>query len=54
MHWFSRGDDGITKITSTELDKVGAYGEFPIDFSDVFFEEDSRYVHAASSQLIKK
>lgn len=54
LHWFSRGDDGITKITSADLDKAGAYGEFPIDFSDVFFEEDSRYVHAASSQLMKK
>ena len=54
LHWFSRGDDGITKITSKELDKVGAYGEFPIDFSDVFFEEDHRYINAASRQLLAK
>jgi predicted ATPase len=54
LHWFSRGDDGITKINSKELDKVGAYGEFPIDFSDVFFEEDHRYINAASKQLLAK
>jgi hypothetical protein len=54
LHWFSRGDDGITKIDSKELDKVGAYGEFPIDFSDVFFEEDRRYINAASKQLLAK
>ena len=54
LHWFSRGDDGITKIDSKELDKVGAYGEFPIDFSDVFFEEDHRYIKAASKQLLAK
>jgi predicted ATPase len=54
LHWFSRGDDGITKIDSKELDKVGAYGEFPIDFSDVFFEEDHRYINAASKQLLAK
>ncbi|MEB3189745.1 MAG: AAA family ATPase [Snowella sp.] len=54
LHWFSRGDDGITKINSKELDKVGAYGEFPIDFSDVFFEEDRRYIDAASKQLLAK
>jgi len=54
LHWFSRGDDGITKIDSKELDKVGAYGEFPIDFSDVFFEEDHRYIDAASKQLLAK
>jgi predicted ATPase len=54
LHWFSRGDDGITKITSAELDQAGAYGDFPIDFNDVAFKEDLRYVEAAESQLIKK
>ena len=54
LHWFSRGDDGMTKIASAELDQAGAYGDFPIDFNDVAFKEDLRYVEAAESQLIKK
>ncbi|MEB3248924.1 MAG: AAA family ATPase [Merismopediaceae bacterium] len=52
FHWFNRQENGVTQITSAELDSSGAYGDFPLDFSDVFFDEDSRYVRAVSSKLV--
>ncbi|MEN3330869.1 MAG: hypothetical protein V7641_234 [Blastocatellia bacterium] len=50
LHWFQRGDDGSTKITSTDLDEAGAFGDWPEDFAEVALEAESRYLDAAESQ----
>ncbi|MEQ8753221.1 MAG: AAA family ATPase [Coleofasciculus sp. G1-WW12-02] len=51
LHWFTRGDDGMTKISSADLDEAGAFGDFPEDFSDVSLKLESRYLNAAESRL---
>jgi len=51
LHWFTRGDDGITKVSSADLDEAGAFGDFPEDFSDVSLKLESRYLNAAESRL---
>ncbi len=52
LHWFSRDENGFTKVTSSDMDSVGAFGDFPEDFSEVDLEEESRYIEAAESKLL--
>ena len=47
LHWFTRDDNGVTKITPADLDKAGAYGNWPEDFDDVDLKVQSRYLDAA-------
>lgn len=54
LHWFTRNDDGITKVSSADLDDAGAFGDWPEDFSDVALAEESRYLDAAESRLVKR
>ena len=50
LHWFKRRDDGITEITSADLDEAGAYGDWPEDFAEVALETESRYLNAAEQR----
>ena len=49
LHWFSRNKDGITEVTSAELDEAGTYGEWPLDFDDVSLQVQSRYLDAVDN-----
>lgn len=49
LHWFTRREDGITTIASTNLDEAGAFGEWPEDFAEVALALESRYLDAAES-----
>jgi predicted ATPase len=51
LHWFTRNEDGMTKITSADLDEAGAFGDWPEDFAEVAMELDNRYLSAAEAQL---
>ena len=46
LHWFSRNKDGITEVSSVDLDEAGAYGDWPMDFDDVDLKTQSRYLDA--------
>lgn len=52
LHWFQRDEDGITQISSTELDETGAFGEWPVDFADVEMKVDSDYFSAVEDKLM--
>ena len=54
LHWFKRGDDGATTVTSADLDDAGAFGDWPEDFGDVELKSESRYLDAAESVLWKR
>ena len=47
LHWFTRDENGATKITPADLDEAGAYGNWPEDFDDVDLKAQSRYLDAA-------
>lgn len=51
LHWFQRGEDGATQITSADIDETGAYGDWPEDFGRVALEAQSRYLDAAELRL---
>jgi AAA15 family ATPase/GTPase len=51
LHWFTRGEDGMTQITSADLDEAGAFGDWPEDFAEVAMDLDNRYLSAAEAKL---
>jgi predicted ATPase len=51
LHWFSRQENGTTKITTDNLDETGAFGNWPEDFSDVSLSIQNRYLSAAEAKL---
>jgi len=52
FHWFSRDRDGATRVASAELDKAGAFGDWPEDFGDVELKAESRFLDASERHLI--
>ena len=54
LHWFSRNKDGVTEVSSVDLDEAGAYGDWPMDFDDVELKAQSRYIKAAQSRFIER
>ena len=54
LHWFTRREDGVTTISSADLDETGAFGDWPEDFGDVSMKLESRYLDAAESRLWKR
>ena len=53
LHWFQRNDEGVTKITSGELDENGAYGDWPQDFDTVEFDADGEYLDAIAKRRVR-
>lgn len=49
LHWFTRREDGITKVDSVDLDEAGTYGEWPMDFDDVSLNLQSRFLDAVDN-----
>ena len=52
LHWFTRDVSGSTQVTSGELDRLGAYGDWPEDFGEVQMEADDRYLTAVESAAL--
>ncbi|MGG0610958.1 AAA family ATPase [Bacillus altitudinis] len=46
LNWFTRNEMGETEVNSTMLDENGAFGEWPIDFTDVELEAEYNYIQA--------
>ena len=46
-----RKKDGMTSITSAELNEAGAFGEWPVDFGEVTLAAQSKYLDAAEARL---
>lgn len=50
LHWFQRGDDGMTAVSSADLDEAGAFGDWPEDFGEVELKAQGRYLDAAEAR----
>ena len=50
LHWFQRREDGVTRVTSADLDEAGAFGDWPEDFGEVALKAESRYLDAVESR----
>jgi len=50
MNWFSRdSEDGSQRITTAELDGLGRFGDWPVDFDDIGREADWAYLDAVAA-----
>jgi predicted ATPase len=51
LHWFTRrGEDGSTEVHSADLDKEGAFGEWPQDFDETAITAEKEYLDAAEAR----
>jgi len=50
LHWFQRGEDGITRVTSADLDEDGAFGDWPEDFAEVEMKAEDEYLNAVETK----
>jgi predicted ATPase len=51
LHWFTRDENsGTTTIRSAELDRAGAFGDWPEDFGQVEMDLESSYLDAAEAR----
>jgi hypothetical protein len=49
LHWFTRDHrTGDTSVSTAELDRAGAFGDWPEDFDEVHLESEARYLDAAT------
>lgn len=54
LHWFTKGEDGMTRINSADLDDSGAFGDWPEDFAEISLHLENRYLTAAQKKLWQK
>ena len=55
LHWFERNPKtGVTKVTSSDMDEEGAYGDWPEDFGKITLEAENRYLSAAEEKQFRK
>jgi len=50
LHWFERDEEGATLVKTAELDSQGAFGDWPVDFSDVSLEAMRAYLDTVTRQ----
>lgn len=51
LNWFSQDKNGKTNVTQANLDEMGSYGEWPIDFDEVYLSIEDRYLTAVEKHL---
>lgn len=50
LHWFTRQEDGSTEVHSADLDKDGAFGNWPEDFDETAIAAEREYLDAAEAR----
>jgi hypothetical protein len=54
LHWFKRDKQGATRVKEADLDRAGAFGDWPEDFGDVELKAESRFLNASEKRLMEK
>jgi hypothetical protein len=47
LHWFERGKEGATRVSSADLDAQGTFGPWPEDFADVELDAEEKFLRAS-------
>jgi hypothetical protein len=50
LHWFTRKEDGSTDVNNADLDKDGAFGNWPEDFDETAIAAERDYLDAAEAR----
>ncbi|MCR4316690.1 MAG: DUF3696 domain-containing protein [Planctomycetes bacterium] len=54
LHWFNRDENGMTTVTSAELDENGAFGDWPEDFDETALGSAKDYLDAVEISRSRK
>jgi predicted ATPase len=54
LHWFARDEEGITKVTTADVDAEGRFGDWPADFDDVELKATNAYLDAVETKLMER
>lgn len=54
LHWFQNTESGDTNVSSGDLSRAGAFGDWPQDFADVSLAAESRFLDAADAELLNE
>lgn len=52
LHWFARNENGVTQVTTANVDSEGRVGNWPADFDDVELKASNEYLDAVESKLM--
>lgn len=52
LHWFARNENGVTHVTTANVDSEGRVGNWPADFDDVELKASNEYLDAVESKLM--
>jgi predicted ATPase len=52
LHWFTRNQEGVTKVATAEIDAEGRVGVWPADFDDVELKASNEYLDAVDAKLM--
>jgi predicted ATPase len=50
LHWFTRNEDGVTRVTTADLDARGRFGDWPADFDNVELAASNDYLDAMETK----
>jgi len=51
LHWFTRDEEGVTRVTTAHIEPDGSYGDWPVDFADVEMQVEQDFINAAVAKL---
>ncbi|MEG6586880.1 AAA family ATPase [Dendrosporobacter sp. 1207_IL3150] len=51
LHWFNKLQNGITEVSSADLDRNGAFGEWPEDFDDIALMAEMEYLNTVEEGM---
>lgn len=51
LHWFTRDEEGVTRVTTAHVEPDGSYGDWPVDFADVEMQVEQDFINAAVARL---
>lgn len=46
LHWFTKGEQGKTCLTTANLERDGSFGDWPADFDDTLLDQQDAYLDA--------
>jgi len=52
LHWFTRNEEGVTKVSTANIDAEGRVGDWPVDFDDVELKASNDYLDAVEARLM--
>ena len=53
LHWFERDKNGLSTITSSDVDNMGSFGEWPQDFADISLKSQDDYLTAIENMMLE-